>query len=288
MKRGRRHGGGIGRRSLRTTVGIVLAAAIGAGAACDNPMAAPFPSGATPYQARPEYALWWRTTEQCSGLTGSMSDIEWFSLPGDTYTIGSESGIEGTWFANSNRILLASHSIDYGRTVRHEMLHALERRDGHSTEMFRVRCGGIVSCPGPCATEAGSFPDPPATAPVIAPQDLLLTLAVDPAVVTDSTDGWAVVTVSITNPFAYPVWVALVTWPDDPRYASSFGFGMGNLYPVPATGDVIDPIGPRLGLAANETRRFAFDAHLGPGDYTVQAWGIFNSDTTARITVIRH
>jgi hypothetical protein len=257
--------------------------------ACHDIAAPALPADATPFQARPEYALWWRATEQCSGLTGSLAAIQWYSVPGETFTLGADSLLDGTWFSKSNSILLAENSIDDGSTVRHEMLHALIGRGGHPAEMFRVRCGGYVGCSGPCATEVGSFPDPPPEAAVVAPQSLLLSISANPMDVTDSTANWTLVTLSVTNPFPYPVWVALTTFTSNPDYAIGDGFGMGNGFPYPSIGSFEDFNGNRFGFAANQTRRFAFDASVGSGPaYSMSLWGYFNSDTTQRITVWHH
>jgi hypothetical protein len=276
------------RRCLSAATGVAVGLSL---LACQDIGAPSLPAAATPFQARPEYALWWRATEQCSGLSGSLADIHWDSVPGDTFTLGADSLLDGAWFSSSNTILLAASSVDYGRTVRHEMLHALigPGVSAHPPEMFRVRCGGYVSCPGPCATEAGSFPDPPPDAAVIAPQSLVLSVSANPADVTDSTANWTLVTLSVTNPFPYPVWVALATYPGHPDNAIGIGFGMGNGFPYPSIGSFDDFQATRFGFAAHETKVFAFDAWVGDGPaFSMSLWGYFNSDTTERITVWHH
>jgi hypothetical protein len=61
---------------LRRIVGRILICGVVALAAiaCESAVA-PFPSGATPFAARPEYALWWRTIEQCSGSELSLEVV---------------------------------------------------------------------------------------------------------------------------------------------------------------------------------------------------------------------
>jgi hypothetical protein len=106
---------------------------------------------------QPQFALWWRMTEACSGLRGSLADVRWYVQPGlETLQIPGDAGrYGGYWWADGNRVLLTERAVTDGWLVRHEMLHALVGRAGHPREQFGDRCGGIVTCTGECQRDAG-------------------------------------------------------------------------------------------------------------------------------------
>ena len=92
--------------------------------------------------AHPEYAVWWQSTEACSGLKGNFAGIEWFQVP-NVSTFESQAGtVVGLWenSAGQNRITIAGEYVDNELVVRHEMLHALLDRAGHPQEYFVTRC----------------------------------------------------------------------------------------------------------------------------------------------------
>ena len=113
------------------------------------------PSGSERFDAPPEYRLWWSMVESCSGLTGSLANVEWLVVPGST-SIGVGNGdYSGYWFEQGNRIVLAANAQTEGTLVRHEMLHALTR-GGHTRNEFLERCGGIVNCETSCIRRSGT------------------------------------------------------------------------------------------------------------------------------------
>ncbi|HYD54741.1 MAG TPA: hypothetical protein VEA99_19060, partial [Gemmatimonadaceae bacterium] len=123
--------------------------------ACIEP-AAPLPSGAERFDPPPIYRTWWSLTEQCSGRRGSLEAVAWYVVPG-ARTLRDPLGHEadGYWSARRNRIVLAGDWAQDGPLVRHEMLHALDRRDGHARDTFVARCLGVVECSGACLADAG-------------------------------------------------------------------------------------------------------------------------------------
>jgi hypothetical protein len=264
------------RRSLVLLAAILLA--------CELPTAPTMPAGAVPFAPPPEYALWWRMTEACSGLRGDLSRVQWYEVP-DAYDIivGGRS-YQGYWYGSPDRIVLAGLSSRSPSLVRHEMLHVLSGKGGHPRHLYLGSCEGIVSCVGECIEDAGGRETPPADAREILPHELHTRLELAPLSPSHSADGGAIAAIiSVTNPHPYPVWVRLT--PVKPDYPFSKTFGLVFDY-----NDVAAAIelrheyveGNRFGLAAGETRRSVWDDSYGPGRYALT--GYFNADTTARVT----
>jgi hypothetical protein len=105
------------------------------------------PDGSVPLNPVPSiYAVWWKETERCSGVTGDPSAIRWFQLPGAHYFYLDGVAYDGTWW-ETRWILIAGGDLNDGALVRHEMLHDLLRQTGHPAEYFKVKCAGVVSPP---------------------------------------------------------------------------------------------------------------------------------------------
>lgn len=118
--------------------------------ACALPLAcafptAPLPAGALPYSPNPELTTnWWRQVEECSGMRGDLSRINFYLIP-DASTFQWEGReVIGLWMERDSRIVLAGAFAFREANVRHEMLHALIRLPGHPPEFFRDRCGALV------------------------------------------------------------------------------------------------------------------------------------------------
>lgn len=230
------------------------------------------------------YASWWATTEACSERQGRFDDVEWYVVPDAKSFSVRGKDYNGVWY-ESNAIVIAGGSLLDGKLVRHEMLHALNRGDGHSKD-FVTRCGGIVACVNDCAAEAGEPDMPAATAPEIPTSGLELVLGVspgDPSVARDS--GWVVIQVSVRNNTTADAWARLAPMAD--AFASeTFGYFVEC---VPSCGreflsryDFIWD--SRFGLPARAVRRAAFDVRLPAGTYAIR--GTFNTDTTSAVTVV--
>jgi len=105
----------------------------------------PLPIGAVPYAPNPEsVAIWWRQVEECSGMRGDLSKINFYIVPDATTFQWESRAVIGLWMERDRRIVLAADFAFRERNVRHEMLHALIRLPGHPREFFLQRCGGIV------------------------------------------------------------------------------------------------------------------------------------------------
>lgn len=112
--------------------------------ACELPTA-PLPVGAVRYAPNPEtVATWWREVEECSGLRGDLSKINFYIVPDASSFMWESREVIGLWMERDSRIVLASQFAYRDRNVRHEMLHALIRLDGHPPEYFQRRCGTLV------------------------------------------------------------------------------------------------------------------------------------------------
>ena len=128
----------------------------------------------------PQYATWWSITEQCSGLSGDMSAIQWYTVPGRG-TLNDDNA-DGIYFIESHRIVLAGDSVSSGQLVRHEMLHALGATPGHPAQYFQDLCGGIVDCEEACIRSGGGAPPVDSLGPLVQPSEMTITATADPRV----------------------------------------------------------------------------------------------------------
>jgi hypothetical protein len=85
----------------------------------------------------PVYESWWAATEGCSGRTGDLHAIRWFTA----LTIqGNDVVARGLW-TPPHQIVLVQGYEDHENTVRHEMLHDLLGGDSdHASPLWEV-CG---------------------------------------------------------------------------------------------------------------------------------------------------
>jgi hypothetical protein len=253
--------------------------------ACEPPTAPVFPADAIRWTPPAQFALWWRMTEACSSRTGDFAAVQWYVVP-DAYaiTVGGKS-YQGFWYGSPDRIVLAGAQRSAGPLVRHEMLHALLRTDGHPRAAFLGGCEGIVACDGECEEQAGSRVTPPANAPELLPSDVATRLELWPGAPAESRDsGAAAVVVSITNPRAEPVWVRLTPQAPGNPFSHTFGAALDYDDPAQVAGESYTFVnGTRFPLGANETRRWVWDLFLVARRWGFRGW--FNTDTTARTVV---
>jgi hypothetical protein len=156
----------------------------------------------------PVYARWWAMTEACAGVTRPMEGVSWYLVGAPVVVNGR--AVRGYWSAGSNRIVLGVEAQFDGRAVRHEMLHALARRIGHSRELFLRRCGGVVSCGEECIADASAPRGPDPAAVVVTPESLEVSVEISPRDPTGpARDGFVTLTTMVRNAHAYPVTVDL-------------------------------------------------------------------------------
>jgi hypothetical protein len=126
----------------RSGIFVSLAVALSA-AACSTEPGTVQVAGSQPMAAPEQYRSWWSATEQCSGLSGDFSKLEFYQVPGVSTFASPVGTVVGLWnqAGSENRITLAGYYLDNELVVRHEMLHALLERTGHPVEYFVTRCG---------------------------------------------------------------------------------------------------------------------------------------------------
>jgi hypothetical protein len=155
--------------------------ALVAGVACGHLTDPPLPGNALVFHPPEVYAKWWAMVESCSGLTGSLASIQWYSTLGELHDPNdNDATIAGYWSLAGNRVVLTTSDTIAGGVVRHEMLHALLRSAGHPRSAFLQACGGIVYCGQECVRDAGPPASPPNGTPTVAPSELEVTSVVSP------------------------------------------------------------------------------------------------------------
>lgn len=148
-----------------------------------------FPSDAEEFSPPAVYSTWWKMTEACSGMTGSLGAITWFRTGQALHAFPSGDPLGGYWSPVGNRIVLTNDLALDGGVVRHEMLHALLRKGGHPRNQFLGKCMGTVHCPDACIRDAGPYPHPAETPIHVTGDSLAITLDVEPRNPTVARDG---------------------------------------------------------------------------------------------------
>jgi len=264
---------------VRVSRWLSLVAAIVGFAACRNLVDPDLPANAEQFTPPPVYARWWAMTEACSGLSGDLSSVSWFVVPGVSTVLLEGKPVEGYWSFASNRIVMAGNGKLAGGLVRHEMLHALIKARGHPRARFLEACGGVVTCTEGCISDAGP-PQPTDPAAIqVGPEPLEVWVDVEPAAPSRAVDdGFFAVIVSVRNPRTSPVVVLLPPQPigGAPR---TFSFDLVGQSSV-LSGNVF-ALDPAVSVfAAGETKRHVFDFMIGnelasrslpPGTYALSA-----------------
>lgn len=262
---------------------LVLSGLLSLALACDSATDPHVALGAVPITPPARYALWWRLTQSCSGLTGDFASVSWYVVPNTTTVNDQGKQVDAYWISDPDRIVMADARRNDGRVVRHEMLHALLHRTGHPREAYLVGCGGLVACDGECALEAGVYGSPSESAPELQPRDVsprVDVLAPLPAEVSDS-GGAAAVLITITNPRTEPVWVRLAARESGDLQYPTFGLNVDYDDPAKIATLALDWSQPdRLPLGAGESRHWLWESTLGRGRYGVL--GYFNVDSVSR------
>src|SRR5688572_23395310 len=114
-----------GRTRASTTLGSLILAVTAVVSACHSLIDPPPPPEAVALTPPPVYARWWAMAEACSGVTMPMGSVSWYVVPDGSPVIVDGRHVRGYWSAGSNRIVLSAEAQFDGRSVRHEMLHAL-------------------------------------------------------------------------------------------------------------------------------------------------------------------
>ena len=184
---------------------LLLALAAWGAAACT--LTEPLPSDAAQFDPPAIYRRWWAMTEACSGISGDLSDITWFRVPGNAVEVhGTVAG--GYWTSGGNRIVLTADNVDDGGVVRHEMLHALLRNIAgqHPRAWFLELCGSVVVCEDECVADAGPWRAP---GPYVWLRADSLDVDSEATLLPRESDGqrWVSMLVTVKNPRAFAVMV---------------------------------------------------------------------------------
>lgn len=129
---------------LRALRHLGLAATVPAVLAACTPTAPSesLPAGAVPLTTPEVYREWFARTESCSGLAGSLDQVQFLVVPG-VATFETDAGPKvGLWVRHAGRqyIVIAGAYQQHEMVVRHEMLHSLIGASGHPAELFSNRC----------------------------------------------------------------------------------------------------------------------------------------------------
>jgi hypothetical protein len=264
---------------VRVSRWLSLVAAVVGFVACRNLVDPDLPANAEAFTPPSVYARWWAMTEACSGLSGDLSSVSWYVVPGVGTVNLDGKQVTGYWSYASNRIVLAGTAKPIGADVRHEMLHALIKARGHPRGKFLQGCGGVVTCNQVCIDDAGAalLPDPASLR--IGPEPLEVHVDVQPAAPSRALDdGFFSLIVSVRNASTSPVVVELPTRPLGGGLVT-FSFDLvGQLSALSGNEFFLDT--SEKIFAAGETKRHVFDFVIGtqllsrslqPGTYTVQA-----------------
>ena len=94
------------------------------------------PEGSYQVEATAQWITWWDEVEQCSGRSRSITDIDWWIVPGDCIEKISEGCVAGEYIGNS--IYLSESWSTVEGIVKHEIAHALGGE--HEDDWLRI-CG---------------------------------------------------------------------------------------------------------------------------------------------------
>lgn len=251
--------GGVARRLL----GLLAAGAVTLG--CGDVVAAPLPPGSEQIAPPPAYRLWWQMVESCSARTAPFERVSWYVIPGAAQLSATQPDVQGEWFPDGNRIVLAGKFQLAGPLVRHEMLHALlgAHASDHPRDEFLGRCGGVVVCEGECLKDAGVPTSPPEGTPVVPPDSLDLGAEITPAAPSASAaGGYFALTLTARNPTSHAMLVLLRS--SAPLFVRpvtfSYLLAVGSLS-VQNNVRVMDA--SEVLFAPGETKRQVFDFHVG-------------------------
>ena len=89
------------------------------------------PAGAVPLTPPAAYRVWWTEIERCAGLWGDFDRVEWYEVPGSTYTCPAHEGRCDGWWRSPHTIYVAQSQLYDRPLVEHEMLHDLLQSGDH-------------------------------------------------------------------------------------------------------------------------------------------------------------
>jgi hypothetical protein len=277
----------IGRRHNATDVACafrvgLIVASLATGCTHAEPEAPP--REAERYFPGPLYATWWTLTEQCAGVTGALSNVQWYAVTAATIPTPAGERV-GVWYPHTNSIALVRQRLHSGRLVRHEMLHALLRTSDHPREYFDSRCAGIVEFGTGFELPPTPFQQQPLPGSAFIPAESLIVAGrVIPLPVTlgfpDS--GWATLELTVSNPYAFPIQVRPRLRGDSTAFWRSFSYAITSPDALTTyegehfANDTILTFGPR------EVRRHVAEERLRPAVGMWSGVSYFNNAAAGR------
>ncbi len=233
-------------------------------------------------------------TESCSGVTGSLSKISWYVVPGVTEFQLRGQTVSGYWTEGSNSIVIADSSRLDGSVVRHEMLHALIKGSGHPRSQFLGKCAGVVVCTAQCVTDAGPAPTTNQSAVTVPSDSIEVSVQLVPDQPSVTIDGGVFsLLVTARNPATHPVNVLLLG--DAASGLQSFSFQIRAFSPGFHIDGALRLGDPSIAaFAAGETKKQYFDFVIGtalrnrtvsPGIYRITGWYGNRSGVLTPITI---
>ena len=208
-------------------------------------------------------------TEACSGYTRDLAAVRWYKVPGPQFTHNGQE-VGGYYNIRNNQIVLAEDYVESGELVRHEMLHALLRKEGHPRAQFLGACASRVPCQGSCVSDAGAWHDP---SPFTVMSSDSLDVSAEATLLPPETDGqrWFALEVSVKNSRAGAVVVAA---PQDIVPPPSFEFDLRTASLGGISGGEVALDSSTIFFKPGETKRWLFEfkvaadlsaSHVPPG-----------------------
>lgn len=261
--------------SLNRHLSIFLLALAG----CDRLLDPQLPEDAEAFVPPPVYARWWKMIASCSGITLPLGDVSWYVTSRGTGLTVEGKEASGYWSSASNRIVLAHYLQFDGDVVRHEMLHAVVRENGHPRKYFLERCAGLVICEQACVDQQTQPVIDPAL-PRISPQDFEVGLELEPSQPSLAIDdGFFTVTVKAHNSTGHAV---VAAFPKASLKNPATSFALELIAPAFHTQNFARALLVDSGtiiFRKDETKRYVFDVSINgsvhrsplePGSYTFQ------------------
>lgn len=263
---------------------------VGGLAACAL-ITSPLPPGAQQFVSPAVYSRWWAMTEECSGHSGDLGTLQWFSVPGSEFMHDGHM-VGGYWNQLANRIVLGQKRIEEGAMVRHEMLHALLRQGGHPRSQFLGSCASLVVCQGICLQDVGPWHVPLANYVILPPESLSVGSRVE--LLPPESDGqrWLTLEVTVGNPRERAV---LVAAHGDAVTPPTFGYDLRGPSGGISGGEVATD-SSTLFFQPFETKKWLFEFqvtselteyHIPPGNYLARGgyarrWSAYDTIAVSR------
>ena len=89
------------------------------------------PAGAVQWMPPAIYRTWWAAIESCAGIQADFDRVEWYVVPGSSYSCPAYEGQCEGWWQPPHTIYMAQDQTNNRVLAEHEMLHDLLQRGDH-------------------------------------------------------------------------------------------------------------------------------------------------------------